>query len=87
MLDGCELEEPVRIENGAVIRNSRIGPNVTVGADARIENSDLRDTIIGEGTRIEGSKLTSSFIGEKAILSKVNGVVSVGGYSEIAGEA
>jgi glucose-1-phosphate thymidylyltransferase len=85
-VEECEIEEPVRIENGAIIRNSRIGPNVTVEAGARIENSDLRDTIVGEGARIEGSTLINSFIGEKAVLAKVKGVLSVGSYSEIEGE-
>lgn len=86
ILEGCTIEGAVRIEAGAILRNSRIGPNVTVEAGARIENSDLRNSVVGRGTRIEGSRLTESFIGEKAILSKVNGVLSVGDYSEIAGE-
>jgi glucose-1-phosphate thymidylyltransferase len=78
--------EPVRIENGAIVRNSRIGPNVTVEAGARIEDSEIRDSIVGEGARIEGSSLSASFVGERAVLLNVNGVLSVGGYTEIAGE-
>jgi glucose-1-phosphate thymidylyltransferase len=85
-VDGSEIVEPVRIENGAIVRNSRIGPNVTVEAGARIEDSEIRDSIVGEGARIEGSSLSASFVGERAVLLNVNGVLSVGGYTEIAGE-
>src|SRR5687768_7986500 len=38
---------PVYIEDGVTLRNSRLGPNVSVGAGSVIENSTLRDTIIG----------------------------------------
>lgn len=86
MVEGSEVIEPVRIENGAVVRSSKIGPNVTVESGARIEGSEIRDSIIGEGARIENSRLSESYIGSKAVISGVKGVLSVGDYTEIAGE-
>jgi glucose-1-phosphate thymidylyltransferase len=86
MIEGSEIVEPVRIESGAVVRNSKVGPNVTIEAGARIDDSELRDSIVGEGTRIAGSGLRDSYIGARAVLHGVKGVLSVGDYTEIAGE-
>src|SRR5687768_14361097 len=45
--DGSTITDPVYIEDGVTLKNAKLGPNVSVGAGSVIENSTLRDTIIG----------------------------------------
>jgi glucose-1-phosphate thymidylyltransferase len=75
--------DPVYVEEGVTIRNSRVGPNVSVGKGSTIENSELRDTIVGVKSKVSGAKLTNSLIGDEVTLSGVTGEVNVGDHSEI----
>ena len=68
---------PVRIESGAEVRGSRIGPNVTIEEGARVVDSELRDTIVGAGTEVVASRLHDSIIGPDASIRKVRGSVFV----------
>src|SRR5690242_15729152 len=54
---GVTVIDPVYIEDGVVLNASRVGPNVSIGKGSRIDQSELRDTIVGEGTSILNSHL------------------------------
>jgi glucose-1-phosphate thymidylyltransferase len=77
------IVEPVYIEDGAVLRDSTIGPNVSIGAGTTIDGSTLRDTIIGTQSRVTGARLTSSIIGDAVKLEGLSGSVTVGDHSEV----
>lgn len=55
--------EPSFIHPSAEIRNSVIGPHVSIGPNCRIEDSRIEDSIIEEGTQITRAALTHSLIG------------------------
>ena len=59
---------PVYIHPSAQIRNSVIGPYVTVAAGCQIEESIIRDSIIDEGSIITACMLAQSLIGKEAFV-------------------
>ncbi len=81
--DGSRIIDPVYIEDGVVLTNATVGPNVSIGAGAVIERSTLRDTIIGASSRIFGCELADSMVGEGVVLEGVRGAVTIGDHSEV----
>jgi glucose-1-phosphate thymidylyltransferase len=82
-----QVIEPVYIEDGVTIINSRVGPNVSIGTGSEVVDSTLRDTIVGDGTRITGCALEGSLIGDAAVVEGIEGSVSVGDHAEVRGTA
>jgi len=66
--EGVTLIQPVSIASGVVIKNSVIGPNVTVGRNCVIENVILRNSIIDAETSIRDLVIEGSLIGRNAVL-------------------
>ena len=85
-LEGSTLHEPVRVEEGAVVRNSVLGPNVTVEAGAHVEDSTVKDTILGSGCTVIRSTLHDSLVGSESRVTACRGRLSVGDHSEVEGE-
>jgi glucose-1-phosphate thymidylyltransferase len=83
--DGSTIVDPVHVEDGVTIRRSTIGPNVTLGAGAVVEDSELRDTIVGLKSKIVRSTLRNSLIGDEAHVEGVRGEVTIGDHSEVRG--
>jgi glucose-1-phosphate thymidylyltransferase len=75
--------EPVYAENGVIVRDSIIGPNVSIGTGTVIEGSTLSHTIVGDKAQITSSTLTQSLIGDDTVLENVHGRVTVGDNSEV----
>ena len=65
---GVVLVPPVHIEDSAVIENSIIGPNVSIGARAEIRRAIIRDSIVNQGAHVEDAILEHSILGEAAKL-------------------
>jgi glucose-1-phosphate thymidylyltransferase len=84
-VDDSGMEDPVRVEEGAVVRSSTLGPNVTLEAGARVEGSELRDCIVGRGTRIQNCRLHDSIVGAHSEVEGVEGRLNLGEYSEVGG--
>ncbi len=67
--DNSIIIKPVYIEKGSVIKNSIIGPNVSVAKGSRIENSVIKESIIGSEARVADAHLAESTIGKKATVT------------------
>jgi glucose-1-phosphate thymidylyltransferase len=65
---GSIIIPPVRIHPTAKIKNSIIGPNVTIAAKCEVEGSIIRDSIVDEESYIKDSTLSQSLIGRKVDL-------------------
>lgn len=65
---GVVLVPPVHIEDSAVIENSIIGPNVSIGARAEIRRAIIRDSIVNQDAQVEDAILEHSILGEAAKL-------------------
>ncbi len=59
---------PVHIDPSVKIRNSIIGPYVTIAADCEVEDSIIRDSIVNEESYIKDAMLRQSLIGRKVDL-------------------
>jgi len=74
---------PVFIEDSATIKDSVIGPNVSISHNSKIVNSILRNTIIDNDTVIEDTFLDHSLIGSFAVVKSAPKRLNVGDNSEI----
>ena len=72
------------ISNGK-IENSIIGPNVSVGNNTIIVNSQIKESIIQNTSNIENAKLYKSMIGNNVLFDGHNLEleVSIGDFSEV----
>jgi len=80
---GVTLVDPVYVEDGVTLKASTIGPNVSVSAGSTIEDSQLRDTIVGAKTQVRRSVLSNSLIGDEAIVEGVRGELTISDHSEV----
>jgi len=74
---------PVYIDDSAYIRNSIIGPNVSIGENVTIRNSVIKDSIINRKAIVENALLSESIIGEKAVVKSGYKKLSVSDSSSI----
>jgi len=82
-LENATIIPPVFIHPDARVRSSVIGPHVSLGKDTVIEDSILKDSIIGKGTHITSSTLESSLIGHNVTISEKTGRIFVGDNSRV----
>lgn len=78
-----KIIEPVRIEAGAVVEGSTVGPNVVIGAGTSVKGSTIRDTVIGDKGTLEGCSLHDSMLGDRVMLAGVAGAVTLGDDAEV----
>jgi glucose-1-phosphate thymidylyltransferase len=81
--EGSTVIEPVYVEDDVVLRDSRIGPNVSIASGTVVEGSTLSNTIVGEKSRIMRSSLSNSMIGDEVVIEGLQGEVTLGDHSEI----
>jgi glucose-1-phosphate thymidylyltransferase len=79
----AKIVDPVYIEDGVTIRRSTVGPNVSIGAGTVIEDSELRDAIVGNKSRIVKSALHDSLIGDEVVVQGFRGDATLGDNSEL----
>lgn len=82
-LTNVTITEPVRIEDGATVSDSYIGPNVVIGAGTVVSNCTLVDTIIGDKCRVDGATLTGSMLGDRVTVEGVTGSATLGDDAEV----
>lgn len=61
-----EIIEPVAIDETAEISNSKIGPHASIGANCKIENSMIAESIVEAGCEIKDAALSRSMVGRQA---------------------
>ncbi|NOH00852.1 MAG: nucleotidyltransferase [Chloroflexi bacterium] len=68
MFEGSNVEivEPVAIHESAKISNARIGPFASIGANCRIVNAQISESIVEADCEIQDAALTRSLIGRQA---------------------
>lgn len=80
---GNILLPPVFISPSATLENSVVGPNVSVGDNARIIRSIVRDSIISECAEVTDCLLEQSLIGNNSFISGQFKKANLGDSSEI----
>ncbi len=74
---------PVSIAPGCNIENAIIGPNVAIGANTTINQSIVRDSIIGSYTNLFEVVLDNSLIGSDASVKGLSRSLNIGDNTEI----
>jgi glucose-1-phosphate thymidylyltransferase len=87
--NGLEIVPPVFIHESAEISNSVIGPYASIGADCKITDSRVEDSILEAGVTVEAAALKGSFIGRQARIQGRSAeaspmVLNIGDNSSIA---
>jgi glucose-1-phosphate thymidylyltransferase len=63
---GVKIVPPVFIHDTAEISNSIIGPHASIGAECKITNAHVADSILESGVTVDAAALTGSFIGRQS---------------------
>lgn len=62
--DGCEVIAPCYIGKNVQLKNSTIGPNVSIGDGAVVENCTLKDVVVWDGVKITDKNLDNVIVHE-----------------------
>ncbi|NJB86574.1 glucose-1-phosphate thymidylyltransferase [Lewinella marina] len=81
--DNSIIIHPVHIGKDCVISNSIVGPHVTVGANTKLENAIVSDSIIGDYARIHDIVLRKSVVGNDASIGGMRQSLNIGDNTEI----
>jgi glucose-1-phosphate thymidylyltransferase len=82
-IDTVVVNEPVFIAASASLSNCVIGPYTTVGENAKITESVVRNSIISEDAQVHKAMLDNSIVGNGSIVKGNYKRINVGGSSEI----
>ncbi|MFZ5551901.1 MAG: sugar phosphate nucleotidyltransferase [Bacteroidota bacterium] len=75
---------PCFIGENVMLKNSVIGPHVSIGKGTIIEGSEIVNSIIQQHTKIKNSKISNSMIGNHVEYSGTTNNMSLGDYNVIA---
>jgi glucose-1-phosphate thymidylyltransferase len=74
---------PVDIGSNVEIVRSVVGPHVSIDDGARIVDSRVRDSIVGQGATLEDVNITETLVGNESVVSATPHRLNVGDSSEI----
>ncbi|NCX95355.1 MAG: glucose-1-phosphate thymidylyltransferase [Chitinophagia bacterium] len=74
---------PVNIAEGSQIKNSIIGPNVTIGEHTKVESTIVANSIIGSYAELHHVVLNLSIIGNDAYIRGLSQSLNIGDNTEI----
>ncbi len=83
VLENSEIIQPCYIGKNVVLKNSKIGPFVSIGENSTVEDSTIENSLIQTNVSILKANLDNAMIGNHA---KYNGQftsVSIGDYTEL----
>jgi len=80
-VENSVIVRPCYVGAGAVIKNSVVGPGVSLGEGAVVEGTVVRNSIILPSAHIHHANLTNSMIGTHARINGKQADVSLGDYS------
>ncbi|MFB9055221.1 sugar phosphate nucleotidyltransferase [Mariniflexile ostreae] len=80
-LENSKIIEPCFIGEHVVLKNTTVGPFVSIGNDSIIENSTLKNSLIQSHTTIKNADLDQAMIGNHVTFDGHFKAVSIGDYS------
>jgi glucose-1-phosphate thymidylyltransferase len=75
---------PVFIHPTASVENSVIGPHTVVGANCKLNNCIIRDSIIDDSTEVSNAIMEHSLIGREAKIRGQAGILNVGDQTDLS---
>lgn len=79
--ENANIVEPCFIGENVVLKNTTIGPYVSVGANTVVENSTIKNSLIQSHSRIINANLDNAMIGNHVIYNGNFETISIGDYS------
>ncbi len=79
-LENCEIIEPCFIGDDVVLKNAKVGPNVSIGNGTKIEDATLEDCLIQHKSEVRNINLKNSMIGANAVIDGNYTTLSLGDY-------
>lgn len=80
-LENSKIIEPCFIDEDVILKNSAIGPNVSIGSHCIIENSTVKNSLIQSNTTIKNANLVEAMIGNHVQFDGKFTKISIGDYS------
>ena len=80
-LENSRIIEPCYIGANVVLKNSTIGPNVSLGEGSVVEDSIISNSLIQSNTTVKNAQLNEAMIGNHAYFDGKFDSVSIGDYS------
>ncbi|UOB16020.1 sugar phosphate nucleotidyltransferase [Abyssalbus ytuae] len=82
-LENSNIIEPCYIGENVVIKNSTVGPFVSLGNGCVVENSNVKNSLIQTFTTIKNANLDNAMIGNHATFNGKFTSISIGDYSTL----
>ena len=82
-LKNSTIIPPCYIGDNVQIIDSKIGPGVSLGLNTRIENCEIKNSLIQNNSIILNAKLENSMIGKNVYFDEKYKTVSIGDYSQL----
>ena len=83
MIENGLIIQPCAIHPTAKIKNSIVGPYVSIGRNTVIENSIIRDSIIADHCNLTSKHIETSIVGDHSNLNGKARKLNVGAYTKI----
>jgi glucose-1-phosphate thymidylyltransferase len=81
---GSVYVPPVYVAESALVKQSIIGPNVSIGENVVVEGSIIRDSIVDAGATVTSAILERSLVGRQAQVTGDAACVNIGDTSEVS---
>ena len=83
-MDGVvKINHPVFIGKDVKIKDSEIGPYVSIGDNAHISSSSIKSTLIYTGAKVSNADIKNSIFGAYSVYDGSNKEIFLGDYSQI----
>ncbi|CAM1343289.1 sugar nucleotidyltransferase [Tenacibaculum aestuarii] len=83
VLENAEIIQPCYVGKNVVLKNTKIGPYVSIGENSVIENSTITNSLIQTNVHISNANLDNAMIGNHAKYNANYTSVSIGDYTEL----
>ncbi|MDF0714734.1 sugar phosphate nucleotidyltransferase [Muricauda sp. 334s03] len=79
--ENANIVEPCFIGENVVLKNTTVGPYVSVGANTVLENSTVKNSLIQSNSKISNANLDNAMIGNHVVYNGNFETISIGDYS------
>ncbi|WP_028891645.1 sugar phosphate nucleotidyltransferase [Tenacibaculum sp. 47A_GOM-205m] len=83
VLENAEIIQPCYVGKNVVLKNTKIGPFVSIGENSMVENSTITNSLIQTNVHISNANLDNAMIGNHAKYNANYTSVSIGDYTEL----
>jgi len=66
--ESVKIQDPVYMEDGVLLEDSTIGPNVALGAGSRVSGSTVANSILGNNVRVRMATVEGSLVGDDQVI-------------------